>query len=224
LQSPFFTASGGEADSLPLQSWRNRLTFVLHLMRLNFKCKTDDDGRCRLVGKSMPLSVRMAPEEMAMLSALHLDDAITPSDKIRRLVKWAYRQQQSRSDYAEALGVAEEHLAPTVRRLRQHEAEHHVHSDLLLQLLSWLPDMFALAGTALQSEAAREDSRKATLTLEDDVAERIFSLLLGVLKMGLTPTAHCYRGSHLTDRLPAVLDLCKLLNDARIAPGRKGHE
>jgi hypothetical protein len=172
----------------------------------------------------MPLSVRMTPEEMSMLSELHLDDAVTPSDKIRRLVKWAYRQQKSRSSYAEALGVAEEQLAPTVRKLRQHEADHHVHSDLLLQLLSWLPDMFAVAGTAMQTDVSREGGKKATLTLENDVAERIFSLLLTVLKMGLTPAAHCYRSAHLTDRLPAVLELCRLLDEARIAPGRKTHE
>lgn len=172
----------------------------------------------------MPLSVRMTPEEMAMLSELHLEDAVTPSDKIRRLVKWAHRHQKSRSSYAEALGVAEDRLAPTVRRLRQHEAEQHVHSDLLVQLLSWLPDMFALAGTALQTDAAREDGAKAALTFEDDAAERIFTLLLGVLKMGLTPAAHCYESSHLTNRLPAVLQLCRLLDETRYVTGRKTHE
>jgi hypothetical protein len=177
-----------------------------------------------VVGKSMPLSVRMSPEEMLMLSELHLDDAVTPSDKIRRLVKSAHRQQKSRSSYAEALGLAEDQLAPTVRNLRQHEAEQRVHSDLLLQLLAWLPDMFALAGTALQSDAAKEDGKKAALTFEDDVAERVFTLLLAVLKMGLTPAAHCYQSSHFTDRLPAVLELCRLLTDMRHATGRKGHE
>lgn len=172
----------------------------------------------------MPLSVRMTPEEMAILSELHLDDAVTPSDKIRRLVKWAHRQQKSRSNYSEALDLAEEQLAPTIRKLRQHEAGQHVHSDLLLQLLSWLPDMFALAGTALHSDLVGEDGTRTTLTFEDDVAERIFSLLLGVLKMGLTPGAHCYQSSHLTDRLPAVLELCRLLAETRFNPGRKGHE
>jgi hypothetical protein len=170
------------------------------------------------------LSVRMSAEEILMLSELRLEDAVTPSDKIRRLVKWAHRQQKSRTHYAEALAVAEDQLGPTVRKLRQHEAEQHVHSDLLLQLLTWLPDIIALAGTGLQGEAAKEDRAKAALTLEDDVAERIFSLLLGVLKMGLTPAAHCYQSSHLTDRLPPVLELCRLLAETRDAPGRRGHE
>ena len=172
----------------------------------------------------MPLSVRMAPEEMSMLSELHLDDAVTPSDKIRRLVKAAYRQQKSRSSYSEALNIAEDQLAPIIHKLREHDAAHHVHSDLLLQLLTWLPDMFALAGTALQHDISGEDGKKATVTLEDDIAERIFLLLLGVLKMGLTPAAHCYQSSHLTDRLPAVLELCRLLDEARFTSGRKGHE
>src|SRR5687768_9338864 len=88
-----------------------------------------------LVGKSMPLSVRMAPEEMLMLSELHLDDAVSPSDKVSRLVKWAHGQQKSRPSYAEALRVAGDQRAPTVRTLRQHEAEQHAHSDVLLQLL-----------------------------------------------------------------------------------------
>jgi hypothetical protein len=172
----------------------------------------------------MPLSVRMTPEEMSTLSELRLDGAVTPSDKIRRLVKWAHRQQKSRSSYAEALDVAEEQLSPTMRKLRQHEAEQHVHSDLLLQLLAWLPDIFALVGTALQNDAAREDGRKAAITLENDVAERVFSLLLGVLKMGLTPAAHCYQSSHLTDRLPAVLALCRLIDETRKRPGEESRE
>ena len=169
----------------------------------------------------MPLSVRMAPEEMTQLSELHLDDAVTPSDKIRRLVKWAHRQQKSRSSYSEALAVAEEQLQPTLRKLRQHEAEQRVHSDLLLQLLAWLPDLFALVETALHTDAAGEDAAQAAVMLENDVAERIFLLLLGVLKMGLTPSAHCYRSSHLTDRLPAVLELCRLLEETRSASRRK---
>ncbi|HEX6001998.1 MAG TPA: hypothetical protein VFZ16_21770 [Hyphomicrobiaceae bacterium] len=59
----------------------------------------------------------------------------------------------------------------------QHQAEQRVHSDLIAVIASWLPDMFAFLGTALQSDAAKEDSRKAAVAHEGDVAIEIFSLL-----------------------------------------------
>lgn len=164
--------------------------------------------------KMTPLSVRMSADDMAMLSALIIPDAVTPSEKIRRLVRTAHRQQQGRGDYAEALRVEEERIAPLVHRVRSLEASHRVHSELLVHLLGWLPDMIATAMSSL-TEFEKEDGIEKTAEnlakTEAALAERIFGLMLTVLQFSLTPKTHCYREEAVTARLPEILEIAGLL-------------
>ena len=164
--------------------------------------------------KTVPLSVRMSADDMAMLSALTIPDAVTPSEKIRRLVRTAYRQQQGRSDYAEALQVEEERIAPLLHRVRALEASHRVHSELMVHLLSWLPDMTATAMSSLaafEKEDGIENVAENLARTEAAVAERIFGLMLTVLQYSLTPKTHCYREEAVTARLPEILEIAGLL-------------
>lgn len=164
--------------------------------------------------KMTPLSVRMSADDMAMLSALKIPDAVTPSEKIRRLVRTAHRQQQGRSDYAEALQVEEERIAPLLHRVRALEASHRVHSELLLHLLRWLPDMTATAISSLAAFEKEDGIEKASDNLaktEAAVAERIFGLMLTVLQYSLTPKTHCYREEAVTAWLPEILEIAGLL-------------
>jgi hypothetical protein len=164
--------------------------------------------------KMTPLSVRMSADDMAMLSALTIPDAVTPSEKIRRLVRTAHRQQQGRTDYAQALRVEEERIAPLLHRVRALEASHRVHSELLLHLLGWLPDMTATAISSLAEFEKEDGIEKASDNLaktEAAVAERIFGLMLTVLQYSLTPKTHCYREEAVTARLPEILEIAGLL-------------
>ena len=164
--------------------------------------------------KMTPLSVRMSADDMAMLSALKIPDAVTPSEKIRRLVRTAHRQQQGRTDYAQALRVEEERIAPLLHRVRALEASHRVHSELLLHLLGWLPDMTATAISSLAEFEKEDGIEKASDNLaktEAAVAERIFGLMLTVLQYSLTPKTHCYREEAVTARLPEILEIAGLL-------------
>lgn len=165
--------------------------------------------------KMTPLSVRMSADDMAMLSALKIPDAVTPSEKIRRLVRTAHRQQQGRGDYAEALRVEEERIAPLVHRVRSLEASHRVHSELLVHLLGWLPDMTATAMSSLTEFEKEDGVEKTTQNLaktEAALAERIFGLMLTVLQFSLTPKTHCYREEAVTARLPEILEIAGLLD------------
>lgn len=165
--------------------------------------------------KMTPLSVRMSADDMAMLSALKIPDAVTPSEKIRRLVRTAHRQQQGRGDYAEALRVEEERIAPLVHRVRSLEASHRVHSELLVHLLGWLPDMTATAMSSLTEFEKEDGVEKTTQNLaktEAALAERMFGLMLTVLQFSLTPKTHCYREEAVTARLPEILEIAGLLD------------
>lgn len=166
--------------------------------------------------KMTPLSVRMSADDMAMLSALKIQDGVTPSEKIRRLVRAAHRQQEGRSDFAEALRAEEERIAPLLHRIRSLEASHRIHSELLVHLLAWLPDMTATAMSSLaafEKEGGVEKAAENLAGTEAAVAERVFGLMLTMLQFSLTPKAHCYREEAITARLPEILEIARLLED-----------
>jgi hypothetical protein len=167
-----------------------------------------------MADKMTPLSVRMSADDMAMLSTLKIPDAVTPSEKIRSLVRNAHRQQQGRSDYAQALRVEEDRIAPLLHRIRALEASHRVHSELLVRLLTWLPDMTATAMSSLAEFEKSDGIEKAAANLEKTeaaVAERIFGLMLTMLQYSLTPKTHCYREEAITRHLPEILEIAGLL-------------
>lgn len=173
-----------------------------------------------MAGKTVPLSVRMASDDMTALSELNVNDAITPSDKIRKLIRQAHRRQKGQANYDEALAIAEEQLSPTLRRIRAHEARQHVHSDLIVYFLNWLPDVLAVVITTLD-ESGDDDHRQILETFERDIADRIFGLQLEVLRMALTPSASFYRAKTLDERLPEVLELARLVESGRPTEERK---
>lgn len=177
--------------------------------------------------KMTPLSVRMSTDDMAMLSALEVTDAVTPSEKIRRLVRTAYRQQEARGDFAEALRAEEERIAPLLRRIRALEASHGVHSELLVHLLGWLPDMTAAAMSSLARFEQQDGVEKVTGNLartEAEIAERVFGLMLTMLQYSLTPKTHCYREDAITARLPEILEIAELLQARPAKDGPKDTE
>lgn len=167
-----------------------------------------------MADKMTPLSVRMSADDMAMLSALKIPDAVTPSEKIRRLVRTAHRQQEGRKDYAEALRVEEERIAPLLHRIRALEASHRIHSELLVHTLAWLPDMAATAMSSLAEFEKADGVEKVAENLaktEAAIAERVFGLMLTMLQYSLTPKTHCYREEAITERLPEILEIAGLL-------------
>jgi hypothetical protein len=165
--------------------------------------------------KTVPLSVRMSSADMGMLSSLNIPEAVTPSEKLRRLVRTAYRQQQGRSNYGDALKVEEERLGPLLHKIRAVEAEQKVHSELLVYLLGWLPDLTATVMSALAEIEKEEDGERgagALAVTEAAVADRIFGLMLTVLQFSLTPKTHFYSEQTAAERLPEIVEIARLLN------------
>lgn len=168
-----------------------------------------------MADKSVPLSVRMTNDDIGKLSALKVPDSVTPSEKLRRLVRTAYRQQQGRGDFDEALKVEEERMQPLLHAIRAAEAEHRVHSAFLLNVAGWLPDMCAAAMAAMaRAEAAGKanESPAALEEIEADFADRVFGLMLTALNFSLTPKAHFYRPEVVAERLPEILEIARLLD------------
>lgn len=158
--------------------------------------------------KSISLSVRMTNEDLAMLSELDMQGALTPSDKIRSLVKMAHRLQHKRGDYEQALSNEAARFAPAQLGLRNAEARHRMHSEFLLRLLTWLPDANAVALSSIDESGSTAEELKV---LEDALSERVLRLLLGVLNGFLAPEANWYGGKSSAARLSALLEAVTIL-------------
>lgn len=164
-----------------------------------------------MVEKSVPLSVRMSANDMTMLSSLSLPGAITPSEKLRKLVRDAYKRDSARKEFDAALELSEELVNPTTHNVRVAEAREHLHSEFLLQLLNWLPDVMALA-IARSGKGPLEP--EDLLEMEKDLADRVFTLMIAVLNMAITADQHSYEPKALLERMPAALAVARLLDSA----------
>jgi hypothetical protein len=170
------------------------------------------------MSKSVPLSVRMTGEDIAMLAELDIGEAVTPSDKIRALVRAAHRQKQGRRDPDEAIRLEEERFAPVLHQVRAREARHRIHSEFLLRVLTWLPDANALAVSSLSDEADASNDVADLEALEEALGEKVFTLALAVLNGCLAPQANWYRGRPSSVRLSAIIEVVRALD--RMAPAR----
>jgi len=171
------------------------------------------------MSKSVPLSVRMTTEDIAMLAGLDVGDAVTPSDKLRALVRAAHRQSQSRHDMAEAIRNEEERFAPVLHQVRAREARDRIHSEFLLRLLTWLPDANAIALSSLTADAEGEAGVAELEALEQALTERAFTLALAVLNGCLAPEANWYRGLPASVRLSAIIEVVRAIDRKAQATG-----
>jgi len=161
----------------------------------------------------------MTTEDIAMLAGLDVGDAVTPSDKLRALVRAAHRQSQSRHDMAEAIRNEEERFAPVLHQVRAREARDRIHSEFLLRLLTWLPDANAIALSSLTADAEGEAGIAELEALEQALTERAFTLALAVLNGCLAPEANWYRGLPASVRLSAIIEVVRAIDRKAQATG-----
>lgn len=166
-----------------------------------------------MTGKSIPLSVRLTPEDSTFLAHLDIPDASTPSDKLRALIKEARQRREGIRNYAEALTFFEELLSDTAHRLRNAETGQGLHSELLVQTVSWLPDIMAyLMVRASEIGADGETDVEPKLKrLENGVADRVFALIQQVLRLGVTSRNPCYDSAAISSRVEPIIELSELL-------------
>jgi hypothetical protein len=143
------------------------------------------------------------------LAGLDVESASTPSDKLRALIVEAKQRRHGTEDYAGALKLAEDLLAPTLRALRTSEHAHGLHSQLLSRFAEWLPECvaFLIAAKAGQTDFSAEELTE----IERGLADRAFLLMQSVLQMGVTGSRPCYDPAVVSRRLKPVLDLAKII-------------
>lgn len=171
-------------------------------------------------GKSVPISVRLSQEDAAFIATMSAPGALTPSDKIRQLVKSARQQHAGASDYLESLKFFHGLLAPTLQREQQVEASEGLHSELLIQLTNWLPEILAYV-TANMPENDGEDASEEMKELERGVADRVFRLFQQTLRLAVTGRSPCYDDGVIVDRVDPVMKLCEVIKES--TKGEKEH-
>ena len=158
--------------------------------------------------KSVPLSVRITPDDAEFLARLRVDDATTPSEKLRALVRAERRRREGYRDYDRVLGITRETLAPTLERIQSAENTERIHSELVHTVAEGLPDLMAFLLTAM---ADVEEDRRGLEDMEIQLADRTFRLMENVLRLGVTQTVRGYDPSVVADRLGPILEIADVI-------------
>lgn len=164
--------------------------------------------------KSVPLSVRVSPEDASFIAAIEIAGAETPSDKVRALLADARKRQQGFTDYSSCLGMVQEMLAPTLQRLRAAEHQERVHSELVMELTQWMPEALAFLLTDLVDANGDRDSLQA---FEEGVAERMFRLIENVVRMNVTTECRGYDPLVVSRRMGPVFELVDVIQSKNVA-------
>ncbi len=163
--------------------------------------------------KSVSLSVRLTADDAAFLAGYDPPGATTLSEKVRTFIAEARQRRAGSESYVDSLSYTEGLMAPAMRRLREIEAAHDMHSELLLALGHWLPDATATlisSVPASEGEGGAEELRK----LEAKLADRIFALIEQVLRLGVTGESPCYDPAVVVRRASTVVELSEIIRDS----------
>jgi hypothetical protein len=164
--------------------------------------------------KSVPLSVRVSPDDADFIARTDIAGASTPSDKVRALLAEARKRREGFSDYSSCLGMVQEMLAPTFARLRAAEHRERVHSELVLELTQWMPEALAFLLTGLDDESQERSDLEA---FEEGVAERLFRLIENVIRMNVTHECRGYDPAVVARRMGPVVELVTVIQSREVA-------
>lgn len=156
----------------------------------------------------IPLSVRISQQDADFIAQLRLDDAHTPSDKIRALLTEARLRHEAEAgqDYAQVLQRTDAALTPAKHRLLVAERQWQQHSALLKLLFDALPDLQA----ALIADFPAMADQTALWRYEQDMIARITRLTEHILQLAITADNPCYRPDALHRALGKTLTLAAL--------------
>ena len=165
-------------------------------------------------GKSITLSVRISQEDALFLSQYKSEGKITPSDKLRALIRESREQQQGLQDFRHSIDMFEKMLAPINSDIRDAEMRQHMHSELVSRVMSWLPDMMALVVSAGGQQEKSHDG-ESLLTFEEELVDRVFRLVETVLQLGITESNSCYKSDAISSRVGPAFDLFEIIKNRR---------
>jgi len=159
--------------------------------------------------KTVPISVRLTPEDAAFIAQLNVEDANTPSDKLRAIIVDARRRKHGTEDYPGSLKLVTDLLAPTVRIILASERDHHMHSELVSRLGEWLTECMAylIASNEHHTELNPEQLKE----IERDLTQRVMVLMQSVLQLAVTRSSPMYEPDVAHEGVIPVLELAEVI-------------
>ncbi len=168
--------------------------------------------------KTSTLSVRVSSDDAAFLAELDIEDAVSPSEKLRALLHAEQRRQQGGHDVVEATYMFRDMLRASARLNRRIELMTGLRSNFLTKIYDRIPEIVAIAYTGVDMDA-NEDEKvlvDAARKFENALLDYIFEFVQETVELGLTTKNRCYDPDAINDRLTPVLeilDLIKLTKD-----------
>ncbi len=144
-----------------------------------------------MTGRTVPLSVRVTHEDADFLSELEIDGAESPSEKLRALIAEAKRKSETESGFTEAQAELQRLIRPLVEKVQDYEVNHDRYSQLLHLGLDWIPDAMAEL-VAQRYKVKSMQSDEAMQLLERRIADRMFRLIEGFLRLAVTQECEGY--------------------------------
>jgi hypothetical protein len=170
--------------------------------------------------KTTPLSVRLSEEDSDFLTSLQINDAVTPSDKIRAIISQARLIEKGTKEYQDSLSFIKNILNPTYRQILDWEREQNKRSELISKFTDWVSEILAYYITSISKES-RKPAKNIMDEIEVGLATRILSLGESILRMSITENSSCYNPKVLTDRLGPILELNEVIQMYRKSKGEK---
>jgi hypothetical protein len=160
------------------------------------------------------VSARIPIDDLQWLATLEVQGASTPSDKLRALVTQLRRQHEGALEYSASLQWMRDLVSPFVTAVGAFEHRQGKHSELVRLISDWVPQLMALL--VAENSLGKEPLRKAQ-EIEDKLAGRCVQLLMGILRLGITPASDCYDPQALDRYLPQIIELSGVIGSSRKA-------
>jgi hypothetical protein len=160
------------------------------------------------------VSARIPVEDLEWLATLEVQGASTPSDKLRALLSQMRRQHEGSMEYSASLHWMRDLVAPFATAIGELEHRQGKHSEVLRLMGHWVPQLMALL--IAESNLGREPLRKAQ-EIEEKLLTRSMQLTMGMLRLGITPSAVCYDPELLDRHLPQLIELVQVIATSRKA-------
>jgi len=164
------------------------------------------------------VSARIPSEDLQWLATLDVQGATTPSDKLRALVAQLRRQHEGALEYGASLQWMRDLVAPFVTAVGAFEHRYGKHSEIVRLMSDRVPQLMAIL--VAENSLGREPQRKAQ-EIEEKLTSRAVQLLVGILRLGITPGTDCYDPQALERFLPQITELSALIDSTRKTPANR---
>lgn len=156
--------------------------------------------------KSVPFSVRLSTEDAEFVASLQMPGAVTPSDKIRKIISEARERSEQAADFHELTRRFEKEFRLTNERVKNMERESEQESELLDFAGNWLSQICAeyMAGPVSASDLPKFEAR---------IARLVAKLTEQMTRVALANDAACYDPLVVSSNMKRTIELVKLISN-----------